>query len=153
MDENMSRGYCQLRADSPDYSSRREREEREISSPHDKCSCIYIALVLCGVGFLLPYNSFITAVDYYQEKFPDSTIIFDMSLTYICVAFISVILNNLVVEALSLHARITFGYIFSFITLLFVALFDIGFEMFPKKYSYSVTLIAVATVAVGCTGK
>ncbi len=34
--------------------------------PRDRWSLIYMALVLCGVGFLLPYNSFITAVDFYQ---------------------------------------------------------------------------------------
>ncbi len=34
-----------------------------------------------------------------------TTIIFDMSLTYICVAFGGVLLNNLVVEAVPLPAR------------------------------------------------
>ncbi len=37
--------------------------------PRDRGSLIYLALVLCGVGFLLPYNSFITAVDFYQVSF------------------------------------------------------------------------------------
>ena len=37
--------------------------------PRDRWSLIYLALVLCGVGFLLPYNSFITAVDFYQVHF------------------------------------------------------------------------------------
>ncbi len=40
-----------------------------------------------------------------QARFPMTTIIFDMSLTYICVAFGGVLLNNLVVEAVPLPAR------------------------------------------------
>ena len=34
--------------------------------PVDTCSCIYLSLIICGAAFLLPYNSFITAVDFYQ---------------------------------------------------------------------------------------
>ena len=159
MDGNLSRGYCQLKTQRSrlpsDVTSTLTSESRfqHNHAPSDRCSCIYLALVLCGAGFLLPYNSFITAVDYYQDKFPGSTIIFDMSLTYICVAFFGVLLNNFVVELLSLRTRITFGYILSFVTLLTIALCDIWFEMFVKETSYWLTLLAVAIVALGCTGE
>lgn len=169
MDENLSRGYCQLRLDTPEgdppplslgtMGQERRRPPKPAtgsgqsgSPPVDKCHCIYITLILCGVGFLLPYNSFITAVDYYLDKFPGSTIIFDLSLTYICMAFISVIANNLLVELFSLHTRITFGYFLSFAMLLFIALTDIWYELFSPEVSYRVTLVAVGTVALGCTG-
>lgn len=93
-------------------------------------------MLLAGVGFLLPYNSFITDVDYLHEKFKGSrlinrrascsssiddaltplclcvtgsSIVFDMSLTYILVALLAVILNNVLVERLSMHTRITVG--------------------------------------------
>ena len=93
MDENFTRGYCQLRSETPRVESRPPPGVGMVadrtSPPRDPCSVIYLALVLCGAGFLLPYNSFITAVDYYQAKYPGSTIIFDMSLTYISVAFVS----------------------------------------------------------------
>ena len=39
------------------------------SPPTDTCSCIYLSLIMCGAAFLLPYNSFITAVDFYQVSF------------------------------------------------------------------------------------
>lgn len=38
-----------------------------------------------------------------------TSIVFDMGLTYILVALVAVILNNVLVEMLSLHTRITVG--------------------------------------------
>lgn len=40
---------------------------------------------------------------------PGTSIVFDMSLTYILVALVAVLLNNALVERLSLHTRITAG--------------------------------------------
>lgn len=100
-------------------------------------------MLMAGVGFLLPYNSFITDVDYLHRKFKGkascnriydygdlitqsnyfsahygcqhlypftgTSIVFDMSLTYILVALSSVIVNNMLVEKLSLNTRICGG--------------------------------------------
>lgn len=41
--------------------------------------------------------------------YPGTSIVFDMSLTYILVALAAVLLNNVVVERLNLHTRITTG--------------------------------------------
>lgn len=161
MDENLSRGYVQLGHGSakhgPFVRPRRDGGggggTTYQNPPRDPCNCIYLGLLLAGVGFLLPYNSFIIAVDYYQHHFPGTTIVFDMSLVYIIIAFIAVIINNLLIESLSLHVRITFGYVLSFITLLFVAIFIIWLSVFDHDTSYSINLIAVAVVALGCTGK
>lgn len=151
MDENLTRGYCQLR--SPKLKKRPVASRDGLTPPQDPCSCIYLGLVLAGAGFLLPYNSFITAVDYYQSRFPRTTIIFDMSLTYIIVAFISVCINNALVETLSLPVRITFGYLLSFVMLLIIALCDVWFQVFTQDMAYTVTLGAVAIVAIGSTGR
>ena len=157
MDDNFTRGYCQLRSETPTAERRTDTRSGfgihgNLGPPRDTCSLIYISLILCGMGFLLPYNSFITAVDYYQVKYPGSTIIFDMSMTYICVAFTGVLINNIFVELFSLHARITFGYVVSIGTLLAITLTDVWFELFSKSLSYTINLIAVASVAFGCTG-
>ncbi|XP_041373222.1 equilibrative nucleoside transporter 4-like [Gigantopelta aegis] len=150
MEENSSQqGYCQLR--SPKLKRRKSIPRDRLTPPRDPCSCIYLALVLAGAGFLLPYNSFIIAVDFYQSRFPASTIIFDMSLMYIVVAFFSVCVNNAVVELLSMPVRITFGYIVSFVTLLLIALCDVWFQLFSEDVAYRITLLAVAVVAVGST--
>ncbi|XP_021928511.1 equilibrative nucleoside transporter 4 isoform X2 [Zootermopsis nevadensis] len=151
MDENLSRGYIQLGKARAANGFRFTNGFSHLSPPVDKCNCIYFALVLAGVGFLLPYNSFIIAVDYFQGKYPGTTIVFDMSLVYIVMAFFAVLANNVLVETLSLNTRITFGYLVSFFTLLFVAICEIGLDIFETSTSYTVNLIAVAIVAYGCT--
>lgn len=153
MDENISRGYIQLGHGSKADRLVMKRVGLHTRPPNDPCHCIYLALLLVGVGFLLPYNSFIIAVDYFQSRYPATTIVFDMSLIYILVAFVAVIINNILVETLSLNVRIIFGYIIAFLTLLFVAVFEICFEVFEHDMGYYVNLLAVAVVAFGCTGK
>ncbi|XP_043945418.1 equilibrative nucleoside transporter 4 isoform X2 [Protopterus annectens] len=123
----------------------------EDPTPQDRYHGIYFAMLLAGVGFLLPYNSFITDVDYLHDKYPGTSIVFDMSLTYILVALIAVILNNALVEMLSLHTRIAVGYIFALGPLLFVSIFDVWLECFSTRQAYAINLVAVGIVAFGCT--
>ncbi|KAG7505308.1 equilibrative nucleoside transporter 4 isoform X2 [Solea senegalensis] len=119
--------------------------------PDDRYHGIYFAMLLAGVGFLLPYNSFITEVDYLHSKFQGSSIVFDMSLTYILVALLAVILNNVLVERLSLHTRITVGYILALGPLVFVSVFDVWLAKFTTRQAYIVNLVSVGVVAFGCT--
>ncbi|XP_048349887.1 equilibrative nucleoside transporter 4 isoform X1 [Sphaerodactylus townsendi] len=123
----------------------------ENPEPQDRYHGIYFAMLLAGVGFLLPYNSFITDVDYLHHKYPGTSIVFDMSLTYILVALVAVILNNALVEMLSLHTRISVGYLFALGPLLFVSLCDVWLELFTRQQAYAINLIAVGVVAFGCT--
>ncbi|KAK7939419.1 hypothetical protein WMY93_002745 [Mugilogobius chulae] len=119
--------------------------------PDDRYHGIYFAMLLAGVGFLLPYNSFITDVDYLHHKFEGTSIVFDMSLTYILVALLAVILNNVLVERLSMHTRITVGYILALGPLVFVSVFDVWLEKFTTRQAYIINLVSVGVVAFGCT--
>ncbi|XP_068192807.1 equilibrative nucleoside transporter 4 [Antennarius striatus] len=119
--------------------------------PDDRYHGIYFAMLLAGVGFLLPYNSFITDVDYLHHKFKGTSIVFDMSLTYILVALLAVILNNVLVERLSMHTRITVGYILALGPLVFVSVFDVWLAKFTIKQAYIINLVSVGVVAFGCT--
>ncbi|XP_030263829.1 equilibrative nucleoside transporter 4 isoform X2 [Sparus aurata] len=119
--------------------------------PDDRYHGIYFAMLLAGVGFLLPYNSFITDVDYLHHKFKGTSIVFDMSLTYILVALLAVILNNVLVERLSMHTRITVGYIFALGPLVFVSVFDVWLAKFTTRQAYIINLVSVGVVAFGCT--
>ncbi|XP_068940856.1 equilibrative nucleoside transporter 4 isoform X1 [Petaurus breviceps papuanus] len=123
----------------------------EEPEPDDQYHGIYFAMLLAGVGFLLPYNSFITDVDYLHHKYPGTSIVFDMSLTYILVALVAVLLNNALVEMLSLHTRITVGYFFAVGPLLFVSICDVWLQLFSQTQAYAINLAAVGTVAFGCT--
>ncbi|KAB1263214.1 Equilibrative nucleoside transporter 4 [Camelus dromedarius] len=119
--------------------------------PDDRYHAIYFAMLLAGVGFLLPYNSFITDVDYLHHKYPGTSIVFDMSLTYILVALVAVLLNNALVERLSLHTRITAGYLLALGPLLFISVCDVWLQLFSRDQAYAINLAAVGTVAFGCT--
>ncbi|XP_020032628.2 equilibrative nucleoside transporter 4 isoform X1 [Castor canadensis] len=119
--------------------------------PDDRYHAIYFAMLLAGVGFLLPYNSFITDVDYLHHKYPGTSIVFDMSLTYILVALAAVLLNNVLVERLSLHTRITAGYLLALGPLLFISVCDVWLQLFSHDQAYAINLAAVGTVAFGCT--
>lgn len=92
-------------------------------------------------------------MDYYKLHYPNTTIIFDMSLVYIIMAFFAVLANNFLVETLSLNTRITFGYVLSSITLLYVAVGEILLGIGGSDTGYTINLIAVAVVSLGCTGK
>ncbi|XP_056633979.1 equilibrative nucleoside transporter 4 isoform X1 [Diorhabda sublineata] len=123
----------------------------ELSPPVDKYNLVYLSFMSGGIGFLLPYNSFIMSVDYFKSKYPDSPVVFDMSSVYIITALITVFGNNMLVEMFSLHSRIFFGYVVSIITLLLVMSCEVYYEVFETRGSYTANLIAVAVVAIGCT--
>ncbi|XP_050704336.1 equilibrative nucleoside transporter 4-like [Eriocheir sinensis] len=138
--------------DDDDDDDEHDGPGRHVSPPEDTCSLIYLALVLAGVGFLLPYNSFTIAVDYFQRRYPGTTIVFDISIVYIFVAFGAVLLNNLLVELVPLNTRIVFGYVVSLVMLVFVSFFEIWWpDTFPPSLSYRITLLSVSVVAFGCT--
>ena len=113
---------------------------------------VYFVLVLSGVGFLLPYNSFVTAVDFFQEKFPDSTIIFDITLVYILTGLIAVLLNNLIIETFSLWSRVMFGYLLSFIVLTTFLTSIVWLNLFSSDQTYALVLFLIATLSFGATG-
>lgn len=58
MDENLSRGYIQLGKNRAAHDFRFTNGFSHLSPPVDKFNGIYFALVLAGVGFLLPYNRY-----------------------------------------------------------------------------------------------
>lgn len=119
--------------------------------PVDSYNAVYLSFILGGAGFLLPYNSFIMAMDYFKVRYPGSPVVFEMSVVYISVACLTVMFNNGLVETFSLNSRINFGYFMSFITLIFVIICEIWWEAFGTATSYDVNLTAVAVVAIGCT--
>ncbi|KAL1517052.1 hypothetical protein ABEB36_000867 [Hypothenemus hampei] len=122
-----------------------------ISPPADSFNVVYMSFILGGIGFLLPYNSFIMAMDYFKVRYPSTPVVFDMSLVYIVVALLTVLTNNFLVETFTLNSRINFGYIMSFFTLIFVVVCEIWWEAWGTATSYTVNLAAVAVVSVGCT--
>ncbi|XP_065360482.1 equilibrative nucleoside transporter 4 [Calliphora vicina] len=125
--------------------------ENDVRAPKDQKHMVYLAMLAAGIGFVLPYNSFIIASDYWQSRFPGRSVALDMSMTYIIVAFATVLLNNVFLSLAPFRMRVMFGYIVSFATLVFVAVCEVAWHMFAANTAYSVNLAAVSLVAIGCT--
>ncbi|CAG5125081.1 unnamed protein product [Candidula unifasciata] len=120
------------------------------AAPVDRYSKIYVAFILSGIGYMLPYTCFIVAVDYYQNRFPHSTVIFDMTTATIIVGTVGVLLNNALVETVSLMWRVMIGYIMSTSLLLFLTICDVTLDVFPHDAAYWVTLVSVSAISIGC---
>ena len=73
MDDILSRGLLSV-GKVKDGSESQHRFSHTVHPLSNNYSLVYLAMVLSGAGFLLPYNSLITAVDYFQTVFPGTTI-------------------------------------------------------------------------------
>ena len=125
--------------------------------PKDRFHLVYICMLMAGAGFLFPWNSYITAIDYfillYKHDFPQVTEAIPM--TYLITTFLSSTFNMSTVEQFPLHGRITFGYIMFSISLLFVPLLDIGIGncTVSTHVSFYLTLLSIVVVGLGSGGK
>lgn len=81
------------------------------------------------------------ASDYWQDRNYGRTVALDMSMTYIIVAFATVLLNNIFLSLFTFKTRIIFGYAVSLSTLVFVALCEVAWHMFTAKTAYTVNLV------------
>lgn len=121
--------------------------------PTDSFNLIFFGLILAGIGFLLPYNSVVSAVDFYQDKFPGSVVVFDMSFVYIVIALVAVVVNNFLVESIPFSHRINLGYLLTLSMLIFITLTEVVFAdwISDTVISYRLNLIGVSLLAFGAT--
>ncbi|GBP94960.1 Equilibrative nucleoside transporter 4 [Eumeta japonica] len=151
MNETLGRGYARIEAIRAARGEPLASVPDSNASPPDKYNSVYLTLFVAGVAFLLPFNSFIMAVDYFQLHYPETTIMFDMSTVYIASACVAVVANNLLLDLFTYNTRITFGILISLATMLFVAVCNIGWDGFSTRVSYTINLVAIGIVAFGCT--
>lgn len=125
--------------------------------PKDRCNLVYVCMLLAGAGFLFPWVSYITAIDYffflYQRTFPEVSVA--IPVTYLVTTMLSSTFNVCAVEKFRLSIRIGFGYVAFFVSLLFVLLLDIGIHncTVSTHVSFYLTLLSVAVVGLGSGGE
>ncbi|XP_026731045.1 equilibrative nucleoside transporter 4-like isoform X3 [Trichoplusia ni] len=151
MNETLGRGYARIEAIRAARGEPLSSMPDPVAPPPDQYNSVYLTLFVAGAAFLLPFNSFIMAVDYFQMHYPNTTIMFDMSTVYIASACVAVCINNLVLDLFTYNTRITFGILVSLATMLFVAVCNIGWDGFSTRASYIINLVAIGVVAFGCT--
>lgn len=79
------------------------------SPPPDSFHLAYIVYFTLGVGLLIPWNTFITAVDYFTYLYPSVPIDYVFTLVYIVVAILFLLLVILIGQNSSAFLRINIG--------------------------------------------
>lgn len=108
-DDNRHTTYEPLGSTARNFIDSSPEHNSHTNAPKDHRNLVYLALLTAGIGFVLPYNSFIIASDYWSERFPSRSVELDLSCTYIIVAFASVLLNNIFLSIAPFRVRILFG--------------------------------------------
>ena len=125
--------------------------------PRDRFYLIYVCMIVAGGGFLFPWFSFISAVDYflflYSEDHPQVSVAVPM--TYLITTLCSSTINVALVDKVPLHGRIAFGYVMFIMSLLFIPLLDIGIHncTVSTNVSFYLTLLSIVWVGLGSGGE
>jgi solute carrier family 29 (equilibrative nucleoside transporter) protein 4 len=110
-------------------------------------------MVLAGAGFLFPWSSYITAIDYffflYRRDFPQVSVAIPM--TYLVSTWIFTGVNVSLVTAVPLHARIGLGYVLFLLSLIAIPFIDLMVHscVLSIHVAYYLTIFSIAVVGVG----
>lgn len=120
--------------------------------PHDSYHFAYIIYFTLGVGFLLPWNAFITAVDYFSYLYPSTAVDRIFAVIYMLVGLVclSVIVVFYAHKSLA-SFRINLGLLLFVIALLVVPVLDLVYVkgQVGLYAGFDVTSAAVALSGLG----
>lgn len=92
--------------------------------PQDKYDLAYIVYFTLGLGYLLPWNAFITAVDYFSYLYPDANVDRIFAVVYMLIGLIGIFLIILYSHKSHAYVRINVGLALFVVSLLIVPLLD-----------------------------
>lgn len=95
--------------------------------PEDSFHLAYIVYFTLGAGYLLPWNAFITAVDYFIYLYPDASVDRVYAIVYMMVGLISLLLIIAFEHKSSSFVRINAGLVLFALALLAVPLMDVWY--------------------------
>lgn len=93
--------------------------------PKDKFHLAYIIYLTLGCGYLLPWNAFITAVDYFTYLYPDASVDRIFAVAYMLVGLICLVVIILYSNKSHAFVRINAGLGLFVVALLIVPLLDV----------------------------
>eukprot|EP00118_Oscarella_pearsei_P015927 m.148023 g.148023 ORF g.148023 m.148023 type:complete len:482 (+) comp38488_c0_seq4:23-1468(+) len=137
-------------SDSSDLTTRRLVRKSTDAKPRDTWNLAYIFFVLAGAGFLFPYNSYISAIDYFEAVYPDEKFAFLVTAVYFYVTCPSVFLNTLIIRLISLRLRIRLSYILFLIALVTVLAVNWQITVEGTAVTFGLTLFTLALVSFAC---
>ncbi|CAL5398783.1 unnamed protein product [Camellia sinensis] len=93
--------------------------------PKDSFHLAYLIYFTLGTGYLLPWNAFITAVDYFSYLYPDASVDRVFSVAYMVVGVISLLFIVFYAHKSDSYIRINVGLALFVISLLVVPIMDV----------------------------
>ncbi|CAJ2655122.1 unnamed protein product [Trifolium pratense] len=93
--------------------------------PQDKYHLAYITYFILGFGYLLPWNAFITAVDYFSYLYPQASVDRIFAVVYMLVGLFGLTIIILYRHKSHAYVRINLGLALFVVSLLIVPLIDV----------------------------
>eukprot|EP01006_Ploeotia_vitrea_P017716 TRINITY_DN48955_c0_g1_i1.p1 TRINITY_DN48955_c0_g1~~TRINITY_DN48955_c0_g1_i1.p1 ORF type:complete len:518 (+),score=293.41 TRINITY_DN48955_c0_g1_i1:115-1668(+) len=93
------------------YSPQQREYEKLFFTPEDRWKMAYSSFVLVGAGLLFPWNSVISAVDYWKIHFPDAPALFYFSISYQTLNMLGLVLVVRYGQRFSFRSRIVPGFV------------------------------------------
>ncbi|KAL4383948.1 hypothetical protein GQ457_15G003350 [Hibiscus cannabinus] len=109
---------------SPDPDAESALLLRQSPKPEDRFNLAYIIYFTLGVGILLPWNSFITAVDYFSYLYPEASVDRVFAVAYMVVGLFCLLIIVFYAHKSEAYTRINAGLALFVISLLIVPLMD-----------------------------
>lgn len=118
-------------------------------APEDKFHLAYIIYFTLGFGYLLPWNAFITAVDYFSYLYPNSSVDRIFAVVYMLVGLFGLSIIILYRHKSHAYVRINLGLVLFVVSLLIVPLIDVFYVKGRVGFYYGFYFTAGA---VGLSG-
>ncbi|KAH6809571.1 equilibrative nucleotide transporter 1 [Perilla frutescens var. frutescens] len=115
--------------------------------PRDTFHLAYIIYFTLGAGYLLPWNAFITAVDYFAFLYPGASVDRVFAVVYMLVGLTSVLLIIAFAHKSNSVVRINVGYALFLVALVVVPLMDVWYVQ-GRVGVYSAYYVTVAVVGL-----
>lgn len=92
--------------------------------PEDKFHLAYVIYFALGVGYLLPWNAFITAVDYFSYLYPEASVDRVFAVVYMLIGLVCLMFIVLYAQKSEAYVRINVGLGLLVVSLLVVPVMD-----------------------------
>ncbi|XP_047963592.1 equilibrative nucleotide transporter 1 [Salvia hispanica] len=99
----------------------------QVKIPRDTFHLAYIIYFTLGAGYLLPWNAFITAVDYFSFLYPDASVDRVFAVVYMLLGLASVLIAIAFAHKSNAFVRINAGYALFLLSLVVVPLMDVWY--------------------------
>ena len=152
--------------------STNSRAVSPISIPRDRGHVVYVCMLVAGAGFLFPWSSYVTAIDYFfflywndfhqvnHSSSPLSLLSLPVQvsvvipMTYLVSTWLFTGVNISLINTIPLHVRIGLGYVLFLVALATVPILDVLVHscLLSLHAAYYLTILSVAIVGIGSGG-